>query len=518
MKALIYCRVSSQRQVDEGNGLESQEQRCRNFAEMKKYEIEKVFLDEGISGGLFERPAMQDLISYLDSYPFEKFVVIFDDLSRFARDVKVHLQLKALFASRGVKLECLNFSFDDSEESEFAELVLAVSNQYQRKSNRRQVIQKQKARLDNGYWPFDPPTGLRNQKDLVHGKILVPVEPYASILKKTIEKYRDGEFITLGEVKQYLHEAYELVGLPNRPSLSTTIHILNNPLYAGYLEYPKWKVPFKEAKHKGFISVDTYYLVQERLQGRAKPWKRKDYSNDFPLRPYVLCKACGKPLTASWNKGRSKSYPNYSCKTKGCVYNWKSINKTKIENEFEVLLSQSKPLNQHLDLARAVLQEQWNIRVEQYTKVRETKEKELKELKDGIQGYVERVPKVDDSLAAMYEDKIKELQKKQAKAETDLKKEPYSSEAFGIASEKVFNTLKNPLIMWQSDNFNDKRAILFMYFEENLEYDYNLGFGTVNLTRPIGIINELGQANYGNVEMSGIEPESKKNFLKLLQA
>src|SRR3989344_2647180 len=167
MKALIYCRVSSQRQVDEGNGLGSQEQRCRMYAKNKNYDAVAVFPDEAVSGALFQRPSMQKLIKYLDDHQDEEFVIIFDDLARFVRDVKIHIQLKAELVSRGAKLECLNFNFEDSEESEFAELILAASNQYQRKSNRRQVIQKMKARIEKGYWPFMPPLGLVNKKDAV---------------------------------------------------------------------------------------------------------------------------------------------------------------------------------------------------------------------------------------------------------------------------------------------------------------------------------------------------------------
>ena len=53
-KAIIYCRVSSDRQVKEGNGLDSQEKRCRDFAISKGYLVEKVFHEEGIKGELFE--------------------------------------------------------------------------------------------------------------------------------------------------------------------------------------------------------------------------------------------------------------------------------------------------------------------------------------------------------------------------------------------------------------------------------------------------------------------------------
>src|ERR1035437_6950638 len=196
-KALIYCRVSSQRQVDEGNGLGSQEQRCRMYAQNKEYEVVRVFPDEGVSGGLFERPSMHKLISYLDEHPTDEFIVIFDDLARFARDLNVHLKLKSELVSRGAKLESPNFTFEDSPEGELIENVVQAQNQYQRQTNRRQVIQKMKARLEQGYWAFGMPLGLINVKHPIHGKILVSREPYATIYKEAIEKYGDGEILTM---------------------------------------------------------------------------------------------------------------------------------------------------------------------------------------------------------------------------------------------------------------------------------------------------------------------------------
>lgn len=64
-KAVIYCRVSSQKQVKKGDGLGSQETRCREYAKHKNYQITEVFRDEGISGSLINRPGMQNMLSYL---------------------------------------------------------------------------------------------------------------------------------------------------------------------------------------------------------------------------------------------------------------------------------------------------------------------------------------------------------------------------------------------------------------------------------------------------------------------
>ncbi len=55
-----------------------------------------------------------------------------------------------------------------------------------------------------------------------------------------------------------------------------------------------------------------------------------------------------------------------------------------------------------------------------------------------------------------------------------------------------------------------KKTILLMYFENNLRYDYKLGFGTGDLGYPIRLINDIGASKNALVEMSSNELESKK--------
>lgn len=154
-KAIIYCRVSSERQVQEGHGLESQEQRCLEYAQKQGLAVVATFHEAGVSGGLFDRPAMHQLIGFLDKNNDDKFVIIFDDLKRFARDVEVHLRLRTELISRGAVLQCLNFNFEDTPEGRFVETVIAATAQLDREQNKRQVIQKMKARLSSGYWPYN---------------------------------------------------------------------------------------------------------------------------------------------------------------------------------------------------------------------------------------------------------------------------------------------------------------------------------------------------------------------------
>lgn len=67
-KAVIYARVSSSQQKTQGHGLSSQETRCREFAQLKRYEVVDVFYDD-MSGSLTNRPGMLAMLSFLKGQP-----------------------------------------------------------------------------------------------------------------------------------------------------------------------------------------------------------------------------------------------------------------------------------------------------------------------------------------------------------------------------------------------------------------------------------------------------------------
>ena len=62
------------------------------------------------------------------------------------------------------------------------------------------------------------------------------------------------------------------------------------------------------------IDEATFYRAQAVLDGRvvvAAPRQRNH--PDFPLRGFVRCETCGRPLTGSWSKGRNGRYAYYHC-------------------------------------------------------------------------------------------------------------------------------------------------------------------------------------------------------------
>ncbi len=67
MKLIVYIRVSKDYQTEKSNGLESQLEQCRIFAEKLGLPIQEIFKDEGFSGALHfqNRPGLNAAISSL---------------------------------------------------------------------------------------------------------------------------------------------------------------------------------------------------------------------------------------------------------------------------------------------------------------------------------------------------------------------------------------------------------------------------------------------------------------------
>src|SRR5690606_38150968 len=112
-KAVIYCRVSSKKQVREGDGLRSQETRCLEHAAYKGYEVVAVFTDN-ITGGEKQRHGMVGLLKCQKAHRKEGCVVIIDHLDRFARDIRGHWDLRDLLTEAGARLESptMEFGYD----------------------------------------------------------------------------------------------------------------------------------------------------------------------------------------------------------------------------------------------------------------------------------------------------------------------------------------------------------------------------------------------------------------------
>ena len=127
--AVIYARVSSSKQTKVGDGLGSQETRCREFARMKGYEVARVFTDD-VSGSLATRPGMKEMLTFIRKRRAAGTIVIIDDVSRLARGLTAHLELRQAITEAGGKLESPSIEFGEDSDSILVENLLASVSQH----------------------------------------------------------------------------------------------------------------------------------------------------------------------------------------------------------------------------------------------------------------------------------------------------------------------------------------------------------------------------------------------------
>src|SRR4029077_6224166 len=110
MRAIGYCRVSTDKQADRGISLEAQEAKIRAMAVVQDAELAEVIIDAGESAKSLVRRGMVRLLSLVDDRKID--VVIIAKLDRLTRSVKDLAELLERFQRRGVSLVSVAESLD----------------------------------------------------------------------------------------------------------------------------------------------------------------------------------------------------------------------------------------------------------------------------------------------------------------------------------------------------------------------------------------------------------------------
>lgn len=488
--AIAYVRVSDPKQVQRGDGLQSQERTCREFARQKGLDVLKVFQDV-LTGERADRPGLRDVKAYLRKHAGTTLIV--DHPNRLGRDLLGYLLLRAELERLGAVVESPVMEFKADSSSLLVENVVASVSQYQRQHNAEQTQSRMKARVLNGYWVFQPPVGYKYHKVSGRGKMLRRDEPVASVVAEALEGYASGRFENQAEVMRFLQEN------PLFPKDSTgnirhqrVSQLLNQPVYAGYVEAPKWDVSLRAGQHEPLVSFQTYQKVQDRLRGGAYAPRQKNVNEDFPLRNYVLCADCGTPLTACWSKGSHSRHPYYLCPKRGCESYGKSIRRAVIEGEFEALLHGMTPSDALFGIARKMLKKLWDHQQANGETQAKALSAQLVKIERQVSGFLERILDATvPSVIAAYEDRVRRLEEEKLAVKERMANAKRPAQDFEKTVRTALDFLASPWNLWRSNRLEDKKAVLKLAFAKRLEYRRGEGFRTADLALPFKLLDRF---------------------------
>ncbi len=315
-RAVIYCRVSTREQVDEGSSLITQEKVCREYATKNGFEVAQVFLEQGESAKTADRTELQKLLVYCSDKKQGIGAVIVYKLDRLSRNTDDYSQLRLLLKRYGVEIRSTSEFFENTPAGRFMENIIANVAQFDNDVRAERCAGGMKDAMREGRFVWMAPVGYENAK--VGGKPNIRQNPVmAPLIKQAFESVAKG-FYDIDEVRKKMNEA-GLKGYKGKPiSKSYFYRLLKNRVYLGYIE------KFGES-HKGLfepiIDEELFNQVQRVLKNKGRKIAAYKADNpDFPLRRFVEHPS-GRKLTGSWSKGRSGTkYPFYRFGMKGSNY------------------------------------------------------------------------------------------------------------------------------------------------------------------------------------------------------
>lgn len=312
---MIYCRVSTKEQVEEGNSLASQTHICQEYAIRSNYVVKHIFLERGESAKTDNRTELQKLIEYCKQRANKVEVVIVHKIDRWARHHLDYGTLKETLKRYGVIIQSATENLEDTPAGRFMENVLASQAQFDNEVRAERCAGGMKDAMREGRYVWMAPIGYDNAK--IDGRSTIMINPQKGMLMRKGFQMIASNTYTVEHVRKILTDE-GLTGRKNKPlSKAYFYKAFSNELYCGVIK------KFGET-HTGtfepIVSKELFDQVQRVLKHKGrKNVLYKRYNEDFPLRRFVLNNE-GKKITGSWSKGCRKKYPYYRFGGKGSNY------------------------------------------------------------------------------------------------------------------------------------------------------------------------------------------------------
>jgi site-specific DNA recombinase len=179
-QAAIYARVSTEDQVD-GTSLDTQLERCRAHVLGRGWNLAGEFVDEGVSGSLSSRPALDKLIAEVRAGHIH--VVVVAKLDRFGRSVRHLSSLLGELDDLRVEFVSLSEAIDSSTPvGRLQRTLLASFAEFERDRIRERTSEGILAVAREGYWPSgEPPFGLWTVPDGRRRRVVIQQAEAAAI-------------------------------------------------------------------------------------------------------------------------------------------------------------------------------------------------------------------------------------------------------------------------------------------------------------------------------------------------
>ena len=342
-KTALYCRLSQDDGLEgDSNSIQNQKNILQKFAEDHHFPNPCFYVDDGFSGGNFQRPAFQQMISDMENG--EIGIIVTKDLSRLGRNqLHTGLYIEERFPMFGVRYIAINDNVDtDSSESNDLMPFKNLFNEWFIRDTSRKIRAVLKAKAERGErLGTRTPYGYRKDPDT---KKLIVDEEAAAIVRRIFAMCAGGsgpsQIARILKKEQILTPtmyAYTRYGIthtcldtahPYNWSDSAIANLLENEIYLGNtvnmkystksykdkrrVEHPREECMVFENTHPALITREVWDMVQRVRKNKRRLTKMEEQSKYSGL---VFCADCGSNMVLHRAHTMSASYNHFTCRT-----------------------------------------------------------------------------------------------------------------------------------------------------------------------------------------------------------
>lgn len=312
MRCVIYLRVSTREQAEEGYSIPAQREACLKHIRENGWTFVDEYSDRGESARSQDRPQLQEMLARITRDKDVQAVVI-HKIDRLARNIEDHVAIKAILKRAGAVLVSVVENIEDSASGRLVEGIHALMAEFYSANLAAEVKKGMVQKIKNGGCVFHAPVGYKNVREMVGGHNVARViidEHAASLVNLAFRLYATGDK-SLREVTEILDRRglrvqHSKKKPPNALTLPAVAKMLVNRFYTGAIIHKGVEYP---GLHEAIVDPELFRRVGETLKARDAAGERVRTHPHY-LKGTLYCGECGSRLSFLLAK---KRYSYFYC-------------------------------------------------------------------------------------------------------------------------------------------------------------------------------------------------------------
>ena len=339
-----YLRLSNEEaQGGESSSITNQRMIVQNYCKQNNITLVREFVDDGYSGGNFNRPGFKEMLKQLEQGKAN--LVITKDLSRLGRDMReASYYAEQFFPEQGIQYIAIADNFDTEHDNIMAPFLFAMNEVYLRDGSRK-VKDVLRNKRESGQYCACPPYGYRKDRENRHR--LAPDEATAPVVERIFRRAAAGDssrkialdlnadgVIPPLKYRVLYRDEFSEEGASHASdtwNYTTVKRILKNPVYLGHtllgrskkvsvkskkkVAVPKDSWAVTEDTHPPIVDEALFRRAQENLGRGSRDYRAYDHVRKSIFGGVAVCSKCGHALCSCGTvyKGEREKYWYLSC-------------------------------------------------------------------------------------------------------------------------------------------------------------------------------------------------------------